>query len=282
MKVLVTGGAGVLGSGVAAALRDRHEVTVLDLLPMETDLPQIQLDLADGEAALAAIRGFDLLCHCAAVHPWKQYTDDQYLDLNIKGTYWALKAAAENGIPRVAYTSSIAAMGYEPQTLDQLPITEDMPCRPTDSIYSITKHVGEQFCAMFHRSHGTSIAMLRPPHFSPGGEGLAHALRLLWGHMEVPDLVQAHVLAVERAPAGLHAFLTVCDTPFQREDAEALREDPVSVIGKYYPQVPDMIAREGLDVPPIGYYYSIAKARRVLGYEPKYTFASWLRGEWEA
>jgi len=278
VKILVTGGAGTLGRPVGEALARRHEVTLTDMVEGSSTLPFVPADLRDASATCEVVQGHDLVVHCAAIHPWKQYTDDEYLDCNIRGTWNVFSAAAASGIRRVVYTSSIAAMGYEPDGLDNLPMTEENKvCRPVENLYGVTKHVGEQFGRLFVHRHGMDITVLRPPHFVPGSEGeLLHALRLLWCHMEVEDLVQAHVLAVESELPGFEVFIVAAPTPFTTADAAALRDDPVSVVRKYYPEAGELIAAQGLKLPPITHYYSIEKARRVLGFEPQYTFEAWL------
>ena len=98
-RVLVTGAAGHLGSHLSATLvKEGFHITGLDMAAPATPWagggPFLTASLADAAAVRKALAGIDLIVHCASIHPWKKYTDDQYLDANVKGT-WHLYAAAE-------------------------------------------------------------------------------------------------------------------------------------------------------------------------------------------
>ena len=113
MKLLITGAAGVLGSGVTSLVqRDGfHNIRLTDMLPVESKHEFVQADLSDLEQVRRVCKDMDIVVHCAAIHPWKKYTSDQYLDWNIKGTYNLLQGAVDAGVGKIVYTSSIAAMG---------------------------------------------------------------------------------------------------------------------------------------------------------------------------
>ena len=89
MRIAVTGATGHLGSEVCRQLvaLGTDDLIRIDVRPLvEGPGETRQADLSDGAAARAALQGAELVVHCAAVHPWKDYTDDEYLDRNIKGT----------------------------------------------------------------------------------------------------------------------------------------------------------------------------------------------------
>jgi len=73
MKILVTGSAGVLGSRVARGLVDKYELRTTDILLTDSPGEFIQADLTDYAQASDLIKGCDIVVHCAAIHPWKQY-----------------------------------------------------------------------------------------------------------------------------------------------------------------------------------------------------------------
>ncbi|MBM4048505.1 MAG: NAD(P)-dependent oxidoreductase [Planctomycetes bacterium] len=281
MKILLTGAAGVLGSGLSPELAQRHDVRLLDMAEVKTALPFCRVNLLDFEATKKACEGIELAVHCAAIHPWKKYTDEQYLDWNIKATYNLLKAAAEAGVRKVVYTSSVAAMGFRPASLDELPFTESKPCTPDENLYGVSKLVGEHFADLFVRSHGLAVISLRPGVFIPTTPEPQQGLSYLTHRVSVEDLVEAHALAVNafaegRITAGHERFIITSETPWRREDAETLRDAPLAAIGKYFPKAVELLQRKGIKVPPIVSFYSIEKAKRVLGYRPQFGFARWL------
>lgn len=272
MFVVITGAAGVLGSTVAPMVAEKHRVRLTDMLPAETPLEFVQADLTDYDACRAVVEGADLVMHCAAIHPWKPYTDDQYLDCNIKAVHHLLRACGDAGVPKVIYTSSIAANGYsfEPELL---PLTEDAPERPVD-LYSITKLCGEKFCEQLTRMRGIPTLCIRPPAFFPVDD-LRFGLGLLGGWLHWTDVAGAHAAAVEYDFTGHSAYHATADLPYTADDAVALRERPAEVIERYFPGAVDFFAARGVPVAPISLWHSIEKAKRDLGWKPKLTFEVW-------
>lgn len=171
MRVLITGGAGFLGSHLAEALLDRgDEVTVLDPAP---DLKVRHLkanpgfrtvresvlnrDLLDGLVARA-----DLIYHLAAVVGVEHYVGDPYqvLTVNINGTHDVLAAAFRHG-RKVVFASTSEIYGRNPQ----VPFEEDsdrvLGSTATDRwCYATSKAAGEHLCFAFARM-GLSVVVLR-------------------------------------------------------------------------------------------------------------------------
>ncbi len=279
MKVLITGAAGVLGQAVVARLEAEgdYDLRLTDVLPLETAHEFVQADLADWEQTAPLCQGVDQVLHIAAIHPWKQYTPEQYLDCNIKGTWNLARAAAEAKVQRVIYTSSIAAMGYAPMEGYPLPFDESKPCTPQEDLYGLSKHVGEQFFNLFRNTHGLNSVYLRPGCFIPCDEETpAFGFGLLGSRLSFEDVAEAHVLALRSAVVN-EAIIVTAGNPFTREDGPALLSDARSVILRYFPEAA-RLEEQGVALPQrICPTYTIAKARRLLGYEPKMTFARWLR-----
>jgi len=277
-KVLITGAAGVLGKAVASLLEQEPgvELRLTDVAPLDTPHQFIRADLANWEETKGLCLGVDELLHIAAIHPWKQYTPQQYVDCNIKGTYNILQAAADAGVKRVIYTSSIAAMGYGYERPEELPFDESRPCRPVEDIYSVSKHMGEQFCEMIRHRHGMPYVALRPGTFIPRDEAdPAWGLSLLTQWLRLSDVAMAHVLAL-RSNLKNEAILVTAKVPFTSADASALLADARPVILKYFPKA-RLLEERGVQLPKkIDRWYSIAKAERLLGYRPKWSFGEWL------
>ena len=165
MRLLVTGGAGYIGSVVAALLADDgHEVVVVDDLstghadavPAAATFRQGTIRGDDVRAVLAA--GIDAVLHFAAkslvaesvAHPAR------YWDNNLGGTLALLEAMRVAGTPRIVFSSTAAVYG-EPE---RIPVTETDPVRPT-SPYGASKVAVDTALAEHARMHGTAAVSLR-------------------------------------------------------------------------------------------------------------------------
>lgn len=234
MRIVVTGGAGFIGSNLVDALLDNgHSVTVIDNLSTgrfenllnvkeaakENRFSFLQLDIRD-KAILAAFRqgDQDALIHLAAQadvrYSVKHPMEDA--DVNIIGTINLLQMAVDYGVKRFVNTSSGGCVYGEP---DSLPVAEDAPRRP-DSPYGVSKHVAEDYIRYFARAGGLSyctlaLANVYGPRQNPFGEAGVVAIfigKLLEGEtpviygtgeqtrdfVYVDDVVDAYLAALER------------------------------------------------------------------------------------
>lgn len=170
MKVLVTGGAGFIGSHLVDGLLARgHSVTVLDdlssgtmdNLKTHTDNPAfrfIQGDIRDAEAVERALAGVDAVIHEAAMMSVPLSIEDPELaqSVNVDGTLALLKASLGHGVKRFVYASSCAVYGEQAE----LPISEDAPPQPL-SPYASSKLAAEKNCLAFHEREGLETVCLR-------------------------------------------------------------------------------------------------------------------------
>lgn len=165
MRVLVTGGAGYIGSiMVEYLLQQGCQVTVYDSLVTghrEAVPPEAQLvvaDLAD-EASLqrTLAQGFDVVMHFAAFIEAGESMKRpaKYFRNNVINSLRLLEAVLEAGIPRLIFSSTAAV--YAPR--DE-PLREDHPIGPTN-VYGQTKRMVEQALEWYHRVHGLKVAILR-------------------------------------------------------------------------------------------------------------------------
>jgi len=135
MRVLVTGGAGFIGSNLADAfLAAGHEVRVLDDLstgflenvPAHAEL--IEGEVSDAAAVAKAVDGVELVVHLAAHRAVLRSVEDPLATdtANVHGTLTVLKAATDAGVRRVVYASSSSVYGADPP----MPTPETAPTRP--------------------------------------------------------------------------------------------------------------------------------------------------------
>ena len=167
MKALVTGGAGFIGSNLAALLMENgHEVTVLDNLMSGyeinlQELPSVRFvqgDVRNSELVGKLAAGMDAIFHLAASvgntrsinHP---VTDSE---INVIGTLNVLEAARYAGVRKVVFSSSAGIFGE----LKTLPICEDHPIEP-DTPYGASKLAAEKLCLAYAKLHGMECVCLR-------------------------------------------------------------------------------------------------------------------------
>ena len=273
-KVLLTGGGGLVGRRIAALLRDRCQVTHFDASDPGDDLPWIAGDLCDAAAVEAACRGQDVVIHVAALHgrAWQEAGDHAGFQVNVMGTHNILEGARAGGAWRMIYTSSIWATGHAPVPAPYLPIDEELPREPFE-LYGLTKVLGEQMCRFTAQRYGLSTICLRPGGICAEDAPLQTRFNHLYGCVDVRDVAQAHVLALD-APARMQheTFVITADSPLCAIQATQFFADRMGVLESLYPGIARTIREGAIRVPAQAEWYTIEKARRLLGYAPRHTF----------
>lgn len=177
MKILVTGGAGFIGSHTVERLlkTGEHEVVIFDSFNDYYN-PEIkranlrtmggQVKVVEGELTDAAlIRGmfeeekFDAVIHLAAragVRPSIEQPE-LYIDTNIKGTFYLLEGARRTGCKHFVFASSSSVYGVN----KKVPFSEEDPILQTISPYAMTKMAGEQMCSNYSHLYGIKTVCLR-------------------------------------------------------------------------------------------------------------------------
>jgi len=242
VKVLVTGGAGFVGSIVTSLLIEAgHDVTVLDNLStghrdaVAADAAFVECDIRDAASVLTRA-GFDGVVHCAAkslvgesmTHP------ELYWDNNVLGTRALLDAMREAQVAKIVFSSTAAVYG-EPQ---QVPILETATTRPT-SAYGSSKLAVDMMLTDQARAYGFTAVSLRYFNVAGAHFGLGERHRIethlipialqvaagerdaltIYGddyptpdgtgirdYIHIADLAEAHLRALDSAPAGTHTL----------------------------------------------------------------------------
>ncbi len=233
-QVLVTGGAGFIGSHLAAELLRRgHRVRVLDNfatgrrenLPADAEL--IDGDIQDHDAVHTAVAGCEVVFHQAALPSVpRSVADPRATDAtNTAGTLNVLLAARDHGARRVICASSSSVYG----AATELPTCEDGPALPI-SPYATTKLAGEGYARFMHGVHGLETVALRyfnvfgprqdptsavVPHFI--GALLARRRPVIFGDGEqtrdftyVTNAVHANMLAMDAPHAAGRIYNVAC------------------------------------------------------------------------
>ncbi len=168
MKVLITGGAGFIGSHLACRLvSDGYTVTIFDNLStgkrenLQGPAAAARLviaDVRDSEALMRAARGMDVIVHLAAVASVQASMHDPLAThaTNFGGTLNVLLAASACHVRRVLYASSAAVYGDDAPT----PVSESAPLAPL-SPYAADKLAGEHYLAYFARTQGVNATSFR-------------------------------------------------------------------------------------------------------------------------
>ena len=276
MKIVVTGGSGKAGRAVVRDLLEHgHEVLNVDLVPSPDPVaPFLPADLTDFGQTLEALSGDEVLpgvealVHLAAIPAPDKATRDVVFRTNITSTHTVFAAAWRLGLKRIVWASSETTLGLPfDQPPDYAPVVEEHPLRP-ESSYALSKVLGEEMARQFHRWSGIPIVGLR---FSNVMERADYAafpsfwddphLRKwnLWSYVDESHVAQSCRLALD-ADIGAEAFVIAAgDTVMRRPSRELMAE--------VFPGVPvrDVDGEHGT-------LLGIARARRVLGYSPDFTW----------
>jgi len=289
MKVLVTGSAGHLGEALMRTLRRlQHEVVGLDILAgPSTDRVG---PVGDRPFVRDCMTGVEAVFHAATLHKPHigTHSRQDFVDTNVTGTLNLLEEAVAEGVRSFVYTSTTSVFGdalVPPIGAPAAWVTERVTPIPKN-IYGVTKAAAENLCQMFHRNHGLACIVLRTSRFFPE-EDDDRAVReaysdanikvneYLYRRVDLEDVVSAHLLAAERAPAlGFRRYIVSATTPFASCDLDDLRRDTPLAVRRLVPAYEGEYARRGWKmVPSIDRVYVNGLARDELGWRPRYDFA---------
>ena len=298
MKVVVTGGAGFIGSNLTDELARDHEVTVIDNLStgrienldhIRDRIQFINGSILDLELLRRAFAGADTVFHQAAIPSVQRSVDNPIASnqANVDGTLNVLVAARDCGAKKFIFASSSAIYGDEPT----LPKTEDMKPDPL-SPYAVAKITGEYYARVFSEIYGLKTVCLRyfnvyGPRQDPKSEYSAvipiFISRILEGlppviygdgnqtrdFCFVRDVVKANILAMKRESAE-GVFNIACGRRISLNELAGLITEIMGIQGEPEydkPRAGDI--RDSLA--------DISAAGEALGYHPDYHMNSGLK-----
>ncbi len=306
MKIALTGASGYTGGRLLERLLARGDsvIALVRAGSVTSALTSNRVEIVRGvlgsaEDAQRLVAGCDAVMHVAAVYRTAGHKDSYYREVNVLGTRKLLEASAAAGVRRFVHTSTVGVHG----DVKNPPADENAPIAPSD-IYQATKAEAEALAREFGRSRGLEVAIVRPAAiFGPGETRLLKVFRSIargryavvgdgtphYHLVYIDDLVDGFLLALTRPEAAGETFIiggprSISQNDLAREVAQAtggsvwpfrLPAWPVQRLGDV---VEALCVPLGLE-PPIhrrrvdfwvkNRSFSIEKARRLLGYEPK-------------
>ncbi|HEX7456741.1 MAG TPA: UDP-glucose 4-epimerase GalE [Candidatus Nanoarchaeia archaeon] len=295
MKVLVTGGAGFIGSHVTTQLIEKgHDVVVYDNLSrgfkklIDPRSVFIKGSLSEKDKLIKALEKVDAVVHMAAfiVVPESVEKPDFYWENNVVGTKRLLESMREANVGKIIFSSSATVYG-DP---DKLPLTERSPIKKAANPYGQTKIEMEELIKKAHDAHGLSAVILR--YFNPYGPNELHKpethaipnfIKAILDHEPVPlfwkgeqirdfiyveDLANAHI-----APLDLNGFHVFNVGAGEGTKVVDIVKKIFEIVGYQVP-IEDLGERAG-DVP--ANYTSVSKIKDELGWKAEVSLEKGLR-----
>lgn len=266
-----------------------------DLLSLGDCLRAIALAQADVIVHLGAIPFNSEIqpAYAKNYHPYLQngarfiqmLDEDQTMRTNTMGTYYLMNAARMLGVKKIIFTSTYYVLGLgfrlsgTPFIPQYLPIDEEHPCNPEDT-YSLSKLLGEKICEAFSRAYGINTVVLRlvgvyypddelskiTYKFNinvpvPRNEDERYIIGTTYQYVDARDVARIIELAIEAENLNPYeVFFVATDTVYA--------EDTQEVIAKRWPSLKEM----GKNINGTDGIISIEKARKLLGYNPAYSW----------
>lgn len=280
MRVLITGAGGNLGRVLAPALAEKgHKPVLMDYRPIETPYQFIQGDVTRSEDVRAAVKNVDVIVHAAALHGihLSNHSRGDYWNLNVAGTFNVYEAAREADVKKILLCSTMGVYGESIKDIDNgfAVVTEDLSLLPRD-FYGESKKLCEDLAEFYSRAHGIRTIAYRLGMFVPENF-VRYGFRLLKGGVDDRDVAQAFLLGLENNAIAFDTFNIMADIPFSRQEFAAWKDNPQALLERHFPNLSELVKAHGQTVDELGRmwgwtYWSIEKAKQLLGYAPQHNF----------
>ena len=279
MRVLVTGAAGLIGSGIAARLRRDHDVIGLDInAGTEVAVLGDCLEVAGWRQQLGKL---DAIIHVAALHAPHvgRRSIAEFRQLNVEATSRLLNFAVSAGATHFVLTSSTSLYGHAlaPDAEAAVWVDEQLQPQPRD-IYDETKLQAEELVAS--AGNALCVTSLRMSRCFPEAASVMARYRLYRG-VDRRDVAEANALALERSGSAA-TYIISAATPFHRADCQELLVDAPSVIQRRCPGLIERMERNGWAPPQsVDRVYDAGLAAQDLGFAPAFGIESCIAADWD-
>ena len=272
MRILITGAAGNVGTGMSERLAAAgHELVLTDIAEPHVSVTHrfVRCDLLTGDGLDAASEGCDLVLHTAAWHGihLSSKSPVDFWRLNVDGTFLVLEAARTAGIDRLVFLSSLA-------------------WHDRYGTYGFTKVVGEELCEQQRRTRGLRYVAVRPGDFTPWGDNfIRYGSRLLYGGVDRDDVLDCVALAVERLVADggrsdeAEAIVVnaVRANAFREDELDGWERDPLAACERIFPGSAALVGRYAIDISRRPVVVDPGDAEQTIGYVPRTHFGTFLQ-----
>ncbi len=286
MKLLITGSSGHLGEAIIRSLKNTtHSFISIDIKP--SDYTTHTGSINDRKLVKKCLKGIDSVIHTATLHKphVATHSHQDFINTNVSGTLVLLEEALAQDVKSFIFTSTTSTFGdlLTPKKSEPAVwVTEERQSIPKN-IYGITKSAAENLCQLFYRNHNLPCLILKTSRFFPEEDDKKEirksyedanvkANEYLYRRVDLEDVVSAHLLAIEKAEEiGFSKYIISANTPFTQNDLVALHSDAPSVVKRLYPDYKKLYKSWKM-FPHIDRVYVNEKARKELGWNPKYDF----------
>jgi len=279
MKVLITGGNGMIGRFLISALKDKYDFVVFGrrAKPKEFEVEYCQGDLLDFDQIDKALEGVHKIIHLGAFSSISEEAPIQQFDVNVKGTYNLLEAAVRHDVKTVIFASTACVYGFVADGFspDYFPIDEKYLCQPKDT-YGFSKLAGEELFKYYSRRYRINTVILRLSVVIDVDRGIYFMhdedtkSGIGWAYIDIRDVVEVMRLSLESKFDKAEIFNVVMDGAFSQTDT-------LTLLKKYYPTSDLSRMAELCKKDPMMATYSNAKAKRMLGFKPRYKFGDYCQ-----
>jgi nucleoside-diphosphate-sugar epimerase len=240
-RILILGAGGPIGAAATEVLAPDHQLRLAGRrsmaevaaappqsegapLPRPAAPPHEErsVDIADGDAVLTAAAGVDAIINLAVL----RHDPVEAFRVNTLGAWHVMRAAVAHGIRRVVHTGPVLTLGPHPAGYVQdRDIGSDVPPRPADNLYFVSKFFGQEICRIFAEQHGIACPTLLYCGFvdpaTAARQGRApHPFTISW---EDSGRSLAAAVRVPRMPAPFEVIHILADSPHDRYRNDAAR-----------------------------------------------------------